>query len=188
LPFVIVGLVLLHIGLVHEQGSTSAVIFNIEAVGFVPFYPYFILKDLFFFLLFISAFSYFTFFEPNTLGHSDNYIKANPLSTPAHIVPEWYFLPFYAILRCIPSKLGGVVFMFGAIFILFFLPVLTQASSKNQFMGGAVHSDGFLFDFLFGFWVLSFILLGWVGAKPISRPYKVICPLAASVYFFFFFL
>ena len=88
LPFVILGLVVLHISFLHEVGSNSAVLFNAEASEFVPFYPYFILKDFFALLLFLMVFSYFVFFEPNALGHPDNYIRANPLLTPPHIVPE----------------------------------------------------------------------------------------------------
>lgn len=130
----ILGLVFLHIGLLHDVGSNSSAVFNIEASEYIPFYPYFILKDVFVLLLYLFVFSYFVFFEPNALGHPDNYIKANPLLTPAHIVPEWYFLPFYAMLRCVPHKFGGVLFMFSSIFILFFLPSMSEKTKFDKFI------------------------------------------------------
>ena len=122
LPFCILGLVLLHLYLLHVEGSSDPVVSLV--CDRLPFFPYYYLKDLvglFFCLIF---FFLFVFFFPNALGHSDNYLEANALVTPAHIVPEWYFFPFYAILRAVPSKLGGVVCMLLAIVILLFLPVL----------------------------------------------------------------
>jgi ubiquinol-cytochrome c reductase cytochrome b subunit len=160
LPFVILGLVCIHIGFLHEVGSSSSVPFSTEVHEYIPFYPYFILKDFFALILFLMVFSYFVFFEPNALGHTDNYIRANPLSTPAHIVPEWYFLPFYAMLRCIPHKFGGVLFMFGSILILFFLPMLTEKSKIEKFinldLGGikradAISTGAVLYDLSFFF-------------------------------------
>ena len=124
IPFLMVGLTLLHLALLHTVGSTNPV--GLLAYDFIPFYPYFLVKDVLGFLTFLFVFSYLVFFEPNVLGHPDNYIRADPLVTPAHIVPEWYFLPFYAILRAVPSKLGGVVAMGAAIGILFLLPVLDR--------------------------------------------------------------
>jgi len=91
----------------------------------IPFYPYFYVKDLYGFLVLLIVYSTFTLYYSNVLGHSDNYIEANPMVTPAHIVPEWYFLPFYAMLRSIPDKLGGVVVMGASLVILFFLPYIT---------------------------------------------------------------
>jgi ubiquinol-cytochrome c reductase cytochrome b/c1 subunit len=125
LPFVMVGVTLLHLTLLHVDGSTNPLGID-DAYDFIPFYPYFLLKDIFGLLLFLFVFSYLVFFSPNLLGHPDNYIRANPIVTPAHIVPEWYFLPFYAILRAVPSKLGGVVAMAAAIGILFFLPTIDK--------------------------------------------------------------
>ena len=122
-----VGLTLLHLSLLHVDGSTNPLGLD-DAHDFIPFYPYFLIKDIFGFLVFLLVFSYLVFFEPNFLGHADNYIRANPLVTPAHIVPEWYFLPFYAILRAVPSKLGGVVVMAAAVGILFLLPGLDKKS------------------------------------------------------------
>jgi ubiquinol-cytochrome c reductase cytochrome b subunit len=122
--------VLVHLALLHEVGSTTPL--GAIKLDKISFYPYFYLKDLFAFLVLILIFSTFIFFMPNSLGHPDNYIEANPLVTPAHIVPEWYFLPFYAILRSIPNKLGGVVCMFLSILILFFLPFFEILSTFHS--------------------------------------------------------
>lgn len=127
IPFLMVGLTLLHLSFLHIDGSTNPLGLD-DAHDFIPFYPYFLIKDIFGFLVFLVVFSYLVFFEPNLLGHPDNYIRANPLVTPAHIVPEWYFLPFYAILRAVPSKLGGVAAMAAAVGILFLLPGLDKRS------------------------------------------------------------
>ena len=131
-----VGLTLIHLSLLHVDGSTNP-LGIVDNYDFIPFYPYFLVKDVFGFLLFLFIFSYLVFFEPNLLGHPDNYIRANPLVTPPHIVPEWYFLPFYAILRAVPSKLGGVVAMGSAIAILFLLPLLDKGEFwLIQFLAG----------------------------------------------------
>jgi len=100
----------------HKDGSSNSL--SLEHSIKIPFYPYCYVKDLFFFLLFLIFFSYFVFFIPNFLAHPDNYIKANPMSTPAHIVPEWYFLPFYAILRSVPNKSLGVIAMLASILVM----------------------------------------------------------------------
>ena len=119
------------------------------------------------------------FFYPNYLGHPDNYIPANPLQTPAHIVPEWYFLPFYAILRAIPDKLGGVLFMFGAIAVLFILPWLDKSP---------VRSGRFRPIFKVFFWLLLLdcVVLGYLGAKPAEGVYVVASRIATAWYFFHF--
>jgi len=118
------------------------------------------------------------FFYPNVLGHSDNYIPANPLVTPPHIVPEWYFLPFYAILRSIPDKLGGVVAMVSAILILLILPIINTSE---------VRSSKFrpIFSVAYWFLVSDFILLGWVGQKPVESPFIEI-GMGATVFYFLF--
>jgi quinol-cytochrome oxidoreductase complex cytochrome b subunit len=105
----------------HQDGSGNPLGLS-SSVDKVPMYPYFIIKDFLGLILFLIVFSMFIYFSPNLLGHTDNYIEANPMVTPAHIVPEWYFLPFYAILRSIPHKLGGVIAMVSAIFVLVLLP------------------------------------------------------------------
>ena len=125
LPFVILGLVIIHVIALHVHGSNNPTGVEIKSKkDSIPFHPYYTVKDFFGFGIFFIIYFYFVFFKPNLLGHPDNYIDANPLVTPAHIVPEWYFLPFYAILRSIPDKLAGVVAMFSAILILFVLPWL----------------------------------------------------------------
>jgi len=129
LPFLMVGLTFLHLALLHVDGSTNPLGLE-DPYDFIPFYPYFLVKDIFGLLIFLCIFSYFIFFEPNLLGHPDNYTRADPLVTPPHIVPEWYFLPFYAILRSIPSKLGGVVAMAVAVGILFLLPALDKGGFR----------------------------------------------------------
>jgi ubiquinol-cytochrome c reductase cytochrome b subunit len=119
LPFIIAGMVLLHLALLHKNGSNNPL--GIESTfDKVSFYPYYFVKDLFALMLFILLYSFFLFIMPNYLGHPDNYIPADSIETPAHIVPEWYFLPFYAILRSMPTKGSGVLAMFGAIAVLFF--------------------------------------------------------------------
>jgi len=130
MPFVIAGLTIVHLSLLHKDGSNNPLGINTN-VETVSFYPYFYVKDLLAFLVLIIFFSFFVFYFPNSLGHSDNYIPANPLVTPAHIVPEWYFLPFYAILRSIPDKLGGVVAMISAILILLLLPVINTSNVRS---------------------------------------------------------
>jgi len=122
LPFVISLFVFLHLILLHSEGSTT--FFDKSASENVPFYPYFFYKDIFAFLLFLIVFLFIVFFYPNLLGHPDNYIKANPLVTPKHIVPEWYFLFFYAILRSVPDKFLGVCYLFFTLLFLFLLPFL----------------------------------------------------------------
>jgi quinol-cytochrome oxidoreductase complex cytochrome b subunit len=178
LPFLIVGLVLVHLALLHTNGSNNPIGVN-SSVDTIPFYPYFYVKDLLAFFVLVLVFSFFVFFYPNTLGHPDNYIPANPLVTPAHIVPEWYFLPFYAILRSIPDKLGGVVAMIGAIVVLAFLPFINTSEIRSTEFRPIY---GFFFWFLFA----DFVLLGWIGQKPVEDPYIATGAFATLFYFVFF--
>jgi len=181
LPFLLVGLVVLHIWALHEHGSNNPTGVDVKSKkDTVPFNPYYTIKDLFGLGVFLMIFSYFVFFQPNALGDPDNYIPANPMSTPAHIVPEWYFLPFYAILRAIPDKLGGVLAMFSAIILLFFLPWLD--SSK-------VRSANYRPMFKIAFWIflVDGIALGYLGQKPPEGAY-VLLGRIATVYYFFHFL
>ena len=176
MPFMIVGVVLLHIIALHRFGSNNPL--GIDVSGkqdTIPFHPYYTSKDLFGLVVFLTIFASAVFFYPNFLGHPDNYIPANPLQTPAHIVPEWYFLPFYAILRAIPDKLGGVLFMFGAIAVLFVLPWLDKSP---------VRSGRFRPIFKVFFWLLfaDCILLGYLGAKPAEGIYVVLSRLATAWY------
>jgi ubiquinol-cytochrome c reductase cytochrome b subunit len=177
LPFVIAGLVLVHLALLHENGSNNPLGVD-SKVDRVPFYPYFYVKDLFGLVLMLLVFSVFVFFYPNTLGHPDNYIPANPMLTPAHIVPEWYFLPFYAILRSIPHKLGGVVAMLGALISLMALPYLNTSE---------VRSSAFrpIFRQLFWLFLVDCLILGWIGQNVVEYPYVEIGQIATFYYFFF---
>ena len=177
-PFLIFGLVILHIWALHVPGNNNPIGIDVKKNSneTMPFHPYMVMKDLTALLLFIIIFLWFVFFAPNVLGHPDNYIEANPLVTPAHIVPEWYLLPFYAILRAIPSKLGGVIFMFSAIFILMLLPWLDTCK---------VRSATFRPIYKKFFWLLVFtvILLGYLGAKPPEGIYLILSRLATFYYF-----
>ena len=179
MPFVIAGLTMIHLSLLHKDGSNNPLGANTN-VDTVSFYPYFYVKDLFSFLIFIAFFSFFVFYYPNALGHSDNYIPANPLVTPPHIVPEWYFLPFYAILRSIPDKLGGVVAMVSAILALLLLPVINTSSIRSTKFRP-------IFGIAYWFLVADFILLGWIGQKPVESPYIEI-GMGATVFYFSFLL
>lgn len=159
LPFVIAGVVGLHIWALHVPGNNNPTGVNVKsAEDTVPFHPYYTVKDGFAISVFLILFASFVFYNPNILGHADNYIPANPLVTPAHIVPEWYFLPFYAILRAIPDKLGGVLAMFGAIGVLFVLPWLDTSKVRSM----RYRPTAKLYFLIF---VLACLVLGLCGAK-----------------------
>jgi len=177
MPFLIAGVTLIHLSLLHKEGSNNPLGINTN-LETIPFYPYFYVKDLLFFFIFLAVFSFFLFFYPNTLGHPDNYIPANPLVTPPHIVPEWYFLPFYAILRSIPDKLGGVAAMGGAIVILLALPIINTSKIRSSKFRP-------IFRFLYWFWVADFLILGWIGQKPVESPYVEVGVCATIFYFVF---
>ena len=178
LPFAIAGLALVHLILLHQNGSTNPL--GIESnVDKISFYPYFYVKDLLGFVVLMAIFTFFVYFQPNTLGHPDNYIPANPMVTPAHIVPEWYFLPFYAVLRSIPDKLGGVAAMGGAIVMLLIMPWLNTAE---------VRSSAFrpIYRKLFWFVLADFLIVGWIGQNEVETPYVEVGQLATVIYFAFF--
>ena len=177
MPFVIAGLVIVHLSLLHTTGSNNPLGIN-KNVDTVSFYPYFYVKDLLAFFVLLSMFSFFVFFYPNTLGHADNYIPANPLVTPAHIVPEWYFLPFYAILRSIPDKLGGVIAMVAAILVLLLLPVINTSEIRSSKFRP-------IYSVAYWFLVSDFLLLGWIGQKPVETPYIEVGQFATVFYFAF---
>jgi ubiquinol-cytochrome c reductase cytochrome b subunit len=183
LPFVIAGAVILHIWALHIPGSSNPT--GVEVKGeqdTVPFHPYYTAKDGLGVVVFLILFSVLIFFAPDYLGHPDNYIPANPLSTPAHIVPEWYFWPFYAILRAftsdfiLPAKLWGVLAMFGSILILFFLPWLDKSP---------VRSGSYRPMYRIAFWVLvvDVLILGYCGGSPAEPLYVIISQIAAAYYF-----
>ncbi|MBC7136564.1 cytochrome b [Oceanibaculum nanhaiense] len=180
LPFVIVGLVVLHLVALHRFGSNNPI--GIEAKGpqdTIPFHPYYTVKDFFGLCVFFLLFAGFVFFAPNYMGHPDNYIPANPLVTPAHIVPEWYFLPFYAILRAVPDKLGGVLLMFAAIAVLFVLPWLDRSPVRSAKFRP-------LYKQFFWILLLDCIVLGYIGAMPAEGIYIVIGRIATAYYFIHF--
>ena len=181
LPFVLLGVVFLHVAAVHVHGSNNPVGIDIKGPqDSLPFHPYFTIKDTFGLGVFMLIFAGFVFFAPNYMGHPDNYIPANPLVTPAHIVPEWYFLPFYAILRAVPDKLGGVLAMFGAIAVLFVVPWLDTSK---------VRSSNYRPIYRQFFWVLvvACILLGYAGSQPAEGIWLTIARVA-SIYYFAHFL
>ncbi len=180
LPFVIVGVVLLHIWAFHVAGNNNPVGVDPKSEkDTISFHPYYTVKDLFAIVIFMIFFSWFAFYMPNYMGHPDNYIEANPMVTPAHIVPEWYFLPFYAILRAIPDKLGGVIAMFGAIAVLFVLPWLDTSK---------VRSGTFRPVFKVFFWLFVFyaVILGWLGAMPAEGGYVIASRIFTALYFIHF--
>ena len=177
LPFLLVGVTIIHLSLLHKDGSNNPLGINKNA-EMIPFYPYFYVKDLFAFFIFMGIFLMFVFFSPNVLGHPDNYIAANSLVTPPHIVPEWYFLPFYAILRSIPNKLGGAAAMFSAIIVLMALPFINTSKVRSARFRP-------LFSLCYWFFLADFILLGWIGQKPAESPYIELGALTTFLYFFF---
>ena len=180
LPFMIIGVVILHVWALHVSGQTNPTGISVKSEqDTVRFTPYATIKDIFATVLFFIVFAYFIFYQPNFLGHPDNYIEANPLVTPTHIVPEWYFLPFYAILRAVPSKLGGVMLMFGAIAVLFVVPWLDTSKVRS-----AVYRP--LFKQFFWILVGVCILLGWLGSKPPEGGYLIATRIATVWYFFHF--
>jgi ubiquinol-cytochrome c reductase cytochrome b subunit len=178
LPFVITGLVGLHLILLHKDGSNNPLGID-STIDRIPFLPYFYVKDLFGILLFATFFSFFVVYAPNYLGHPDNYIEANPMVTPAHIVPEWYFLPFYAILRTIPDKLGGVVLMVFAIVILLFIPNLDNSYVRSSFFK-PFHCV------LFWFFFSDCLILGWVGQEVVETPFIELSMMVTPFYFLYF--
>ena len=177
LPFIIVGVVFLHIISLHKVGSNNPTGIDLTLKKEkIPFHPYYTIKDFFGFGVFFIIFGIFVFFLPNSLGHPDNYIPADPLVTPEHIVPEWYFLPFYAILRAIPFKLLGVLAMLGSILILFVLPWLDTCKVRScRFRP--------IYKQFFWIFIFNFIVLGWVGSKVPEGHYLIISRICTAYYF-----
>ena len=187
LPFVILGVVILHIWSLHIPGSSNPTGVEVKSESdTVPFYPYYVGKDGWTIGLFLLIYSIFLFFMPNALGHPDNYIPANPMQTPAHIVPEWYFWPFYAILRSFTqnflifdAKLLGVMAMFAAILVWFFLPWLDKSPVRS-----ATYRP--LYRKFFWVLVIDVLILGYLGGAPAEQPYVLISQLATMYYFLHF--
>jgi ubiquinol-cytochrome c reductase cytochrome b subunit len=185
LPFVTLGVIILHVWALHIPGSSNPTGVSVKGPqDTVPFHPYYTSKDAFGLGIFLTIFAALVFFVPNMLGHADNYIEANPMSTPTHIVPEWYFWPFYAILRAftvdffwIPAKLWGVIAMFGSIILLFFLPWLDTSPVRSGHYRP-------LFKKFFWFGLIPCVaILAYCGGAPAEEPYVMISQLATAYYF-----
>lgn len=184
LPFIIIFLILLHLIMLHKTGSSNELkiksSFNLNTM----FFPFFIIKDLFIFILYVIFYSIFVFFYPEFFNHSINYIPANPMVTPEEIVPEWYFLPFYAILRSILEKNIGIFYMFFSIAILFLIPKIDY--KKLRFY---IHNE--YHKTFFWFFVMNFIFLGFLGSEPIYDIgifFSIICSYIHIHYFLVYFL
>ena len=180
-PFLILGLVVLHIWALHVPGNNNPIGIDVKKPSndTVSFHPYIVIKDLFALLIFLIVFAFFVFYSPNILGHADNYIEANPLVTPAHIVPEWYLLPFYAILRSVPDKLLGVIAMFAALFILVILPWLDTSKTRSAIFRP-------LYKQFYWFLVADVLILGYMGAMPAEGIYLLVARVATAYYFLHF--
>lgn len=178
LPFVLAALAMVHLIALHEDGSNNPL--GVEAeIDKLPFHPYYSIKDLFGYTLFGIGYIYLVYFDPNWLGHSDNYIPANPLVTPAHIQPEWYFLFAYAILRSIPDKLLGVIALFGSLLVLLVVPIIEQSPIRSrQFRP--------ISKVLFWFFVGDFIVLTFIGGQVVEEPFVTIGQVASVFYFVYF--
>jgi ubiquinol-cytochrome c reductase cytochrome b subunit len=186
LPFVIVGVVILHIWALHIPGSSNPTGVEVKSESdTVPFHPYYTAKDGFGLGVFLILYFALVFFAPNYLGHPDNYITANPMSTPAHIVPEWYFWPFYAILRAftadfiLPAKLWGVLAMFSSILVWFFLPWL----DKSPVRSGHYRP---MFRKFFYVLLVAMAVLFYCGGAPAQEPYVMLSQIATAYYFMHF--
>lgn len=180
LPFAIVGVVILHIWALHHHKSNNPQGIDLtKADDYIPFHPYYTVKDIFGLGVYLIPFCFMVFYAPEYLGHPDNYIPADPLVTPAHIVPEWYFLPFYAILRAIPIKELGVLAMFGSILILFVLPWLDRSKVRSARFRPVYRTMLIVF-------FANFLFLGWLGGKPAEAPYTTLALIATAIYFGFF--
>lgn len=179
-PFVIAALVGLHIWALHVVGSNNPTGVEVKTEkDTVSFFPFYVIKDGFAVIMFALLFAWFVFYAPNYLGHSDNFIEANPLQTPPHIVPEWYFLPFYAILRAIPDKLFGVIAMIAAICVLFVIPWLDTSRIKSVRYRP-------LYKPFFWLFVVTCLALGYLGAKAPEGYYLLASRLFTAYYFIHF--
>lgn len=178
LPFVILGLVIFHLVCLHNWGSNNPLGLN-SKVDMFSFTPFFFIKDFSYLNFFLLISCIFIFFSPNYLGHPDNYILANPLVTPNHIVPEWYFLPFYAILRALPDKLLGTIFLVLSILVMLALPFFSQLGLRSSYFKP-------IFQRFFWLFVVIALTLGWVGGQPIEPTYYFVGQFSTFSYFFYF--
>ena len=178
LPFILSALIITHLVFLHNKGSSSPV--GIETMtDNIPFHPYFSFKDIFGFLLMLLIFSLIIIFYPNYLGDPENFIKANPLVTPTHIMPEWYFLFAYAILRAIPNKLGGVLALVFSILILLILPFNQKSNLKS--ISFKPFSKALFWIFISNFWLLT-----WIGAQPVEEPFIILGQISTIIYYSYF--
>ena len=181
LPFVIVGVAFLHVWALHKVKSNNPLGIDVtKKEDVIPFHPYYTIKDLAFFALFLLLYLSVVFFAPDFFSEPENNLPANPLVTPEHIVPEWYFLPYYAMLRAVPDKLLGVIVMFSSVLILFLVPWL----DRHPVRSGRFRPLYKQFFFLF---VINMTLLGWCGAHP-PEGYYITIARYATIYHFAFFL
>jgi ubiquinol-cytochrome c reductase cytochrome b subunit len=180
LPFLIVLLSMYHIYQLHKVGSSNELGLRSFYLNKSFFYPYFFLKDLFGVMLVLFLFCFFVFFFPEAFNHSDNYEQANPIVTPTHIVPEWYLLPFYSILRSILDKTYGIVIMFVSIFVLFILPYVDKSFLRNKAFKP-------LSRVFFWFFFLNFVFLGYLGSQTPVSPYIEIGLMCGHIHLFYFF-
>jgi quinol-cytochrome oxidoreductase complex cytochrome b subunit len=177
LPFILAGAVIAHLVSLHEVGSNNPL--GISALSDkIAFHPYLWIKDVFGWLLIGFVYLAFVFYSPNTLGHPDNYVEGNPMVTPAHIVPEWYFLPYYAVLRSIPDKLLGVVAFGGSLAVWLLLPFLHTSNVRSSLFRP-------LFRVFYWVFILDFVILGWIGGNLAESPYLEIGQIATAYYFVF---
>ena len=180
LPFLIAGVVVVHMAAVHNDGSNNPLGISSHADK-ISFFPYFFIKDTLGLVGGLIFFSFFVYYSPNSLGHSDNYTPANPMSTPEHIVPEWYFLFAYAILRSIPNKLMGVLALFASLLVLLLLPLINTSAVRSSLYRP-------LYQKFFWFLVADFFLLSYLGQAPAESPYIEVGQIATIYYFGFFIL
>ena len=179
LPFAIAGIVIVHMSVVHQDGSNNPLGIS-STSDKISFFPYFFVKDVLSLIALLLFFSFFVYFSPNTLGHSDNYIPGNPMVTPEHIVPEWYFLPAYAILRSIPNKLLGVLALFAALLVLFVLPFVNTSEVRSS-LYRPLHQK------FFWLLVIDYVMLGYLGQQVPESPFIEIGQVC-SIYYFAYFL
>nr|ABU45720.1 cytochrome b [Geospizopsis unicolor] len=175
LPFLIVGLTLVHLTFLHETGSNNPMGIPSDCDK-IPFHPYYTIKDILGFVLMLSLLVSLALFSPNLLGDPENFTPANPLVTPPHIKPEWYFLFAYAILRSIPNKLGGVLALAASILVLFLMPLLHTSKLRSMTFRP-------LSQILFWALVANVLILTWVGSQPVEHPFIIIGQLASFTYF-----
>nr|YP_009236599.1 cytochrome b [Nebrius ferrugineus]AMJ16535.1 cytochrome b [Nebrius ferrugineus] len=178
LPFLIAALSMIHLLFLHEKGSNNPTGLNSD-MDKIPFHPYFSYKDILGFSMMLFTLTFLALFTPNLLGDAENFIPANPLVTPPHIKPEWYFLFAYAILRSIPNKLGGVLALLSSILILFLIPLLHTSKQRSNTFRPLTQ---------FSFWTLvtNTIILTWIGGQPVEQPFILVGQIASITYFSLF--